>query len=195
MKQIFSLLIFSFFSLDLQAETPAINSKKSAALIEVIVSGSGCPQKQSKPIQLNIESDQVQVPIDFEIELSGANLVRKTCQARITINGTPNFHYEVREVSQNMLFNVQKKSNMHAEISFGILGQQDFKIDQDVKEVGEYRHILLKKLINYSTPCGKNSVLRIQTDVRSSGGGKNNFKAEPVALRLEKSACEMPPTN
>lgn len=81
---------------------------------------------------------------------------------------------------------------MHAELSYGIIGQQEFKIDQDVKEAGEYRHILVKKLINYASPCGKDSILRIQSDVQSTGGGTNNFKADAVSLTIEKRVCAEP---
>ena len=80
---------------------------------------------------------------------------------------------------------------MHAEISYGIIGLQEFKIDQVVKVAGEYRHILVKKLINYATPCGKDATLRIQTDIRSTGGEKNNFKAEPLLLHIEKRGCKL----
>lgn len=187
MKKSISLLIVTSLSVIASATEIA---KKSENPIQVIVSGSGCPQKHSKPIDLTIEGDQAQVPLDYETELIGQSLQRKTCQARITIKGEPSFNYDIREVSQNLLFTVQKKSEMHAEISFGIIGQQEFKIDQDVKVSGEYRHILVKKVINYATPCGKDAVLRIQTDVRSTGAGKNRFKAEPVALHIEKRACK-----
>lgn len=193
-----SVLFSVFISILVYAESPAPKAKvtptespkKSANSIQVIVSGSGCPQKRSKPSDLTIEADQAQVPLDYEIELTGPALQHKTCQARITIKGEPGLNYEIREVSQNLLFNLQKKSEMHAEISFGIIGLQEFKIDQDVKEAGEYRHILVKKLINYATPCGRDATLRIQTDVKSTGGQKNTFKAEPLSLHIEKRNCK-----
>lgn len=190
---LFSVFVSIFISILSYAEAPS--AKKSDKTFQVIVSGSACPQKQATPLDLTMDADHTQVPLDFEIELSGKAFGRKTCQARITIKSEPNIQYEVREVSQSLLFNVQKKSEIQAEISFSILGQQEFKIDQVIKQAGEYRHILVKKLINYATPCGKDSVLRIQTNIISKGDGKNNFKADSVALQIQKHVCEMPPTN
>lgn len=187
MKKNLSLLIAIAISTFADAKSQSEKSKNS---IQVIVSGSGCPQKQTKPADLLIEADQATVPLDFEIQASGPSLQRKTCQARLTIIGEPGFHYEIREVSQNLLFTVSKKSEMKAEISFGLIGQQEFKIDQDVKVAGEYRHILVKKLINYATACGKDAVLRIQTDIQSTGGEKNSFKSEALALHIEKRSCK-----
>lgn len=199
MKKIISLLILSFCFTNAYSESEAPGAKNSnikpvpnaTSALQVIVSGSGCPDKPKKPVELKIESDMAEVPLDYEIALSGPGLVRKTCQARVTIKGVPGHQYEIREVSQSLLFNVQKKSEMHAELSYGIVGQQDIKIDQDVKEAGEYRHILVKKLINYATPCGKDAMLRVQTDIQSKGGN-NNFKADAVALTIEKRACSEP---
>lgn len=187
MKQIFLLLILSLISFSVSAQ-----SKKSKDLVSVIVSGSGCPQKTKKPLDLKIVSDVVQIPLDFEIALPGPGLVRKVCQARLTLKATPGFQYEIREVSQNLLFNLQKKSLMHAELSFGIIGQHDFKIDQDVNEAGEYRHILVKKMINYASPCGKDAILRLQNEVRASGVGRHSLKAEPLVLTLQKRECSDP---
>jgi hypothetical protein len=180
-----------FFILSSQFSSAASSTPVSEfPQVSGIVSGSACPGKQTQKIKFNLDSDVISIPMDFEVDfkLNG----RKTCQSRITFNPGPKKQYVIKQVSQNLLFNLKEKMSMTAAISFGIVGGQEFKIDDSVEELGEHRRFLIKKLIGYTTSCGKESMFRIQTDVNFRGKGSASFKTEPLQLIVELSDCEAP---
>ena len=187
---VFSITAQVLFSAPAAPVNLAVAAPKEPKQISAIVSGSACPQKQSKKINLNLDGELLTVPMDYEVNFQSDG--RKTCQTRLTLNPGPNKQYTIKVVSQNLLFNLDKQMELDAELSFGFVGGQEFKINQSVKESGEYRRFLVKKIIGYATPCGKESMFRLQSDIKFQGKGAASLKTEPMELTIELKRFEAP---
>ena len=158
--------------------------------IQIILGGSGCKGKPALtvPMDQSKVNQSLEVPVQFKSKLMASKNSRLICQARIVFPNLNNKKFQFKSVKQVFSF-AGKKSSVLAALSIGLVNSPDTKIEETLEITQNFGQQLSKKLIDFESSCGKQEIIRLQSEVRLKSGNPLSADVAPASLDFEIVDC------
>lgn len=189
MKSKIILLVF-FVTATILVKDPVFAASGKWNEIQVILGGSGCKGKKelALPLDQNVVSQSLEVPISFQSIITPQKNSRLICQARLVFPNVKNKKFQFNSVKQVFSF-LGKKSSVHAALSVGVVKGKDSKIEESLDVANQFSQQLSKKLIDFESSCGKQEIVRLESEVRLKTGPQLKVDVAPATLDFEIVDC------